>query len=380
MITINYDTKTNTIYINTKIKLDNGGEGSGNFGHKGRPGKVGGSAEGQGSESNKITKKDLKVLKIKEKSFRVQTPQKEKGYILPLEPRFQDEKGNIDLQKVADFFNTKKEKEEQKEKTNKEFLQKKEKEEQIEKEKLFDKIKTKINKNIANDIVNWTPKNEELRDKKYKEKLANQIEYIKNLKEKSVDNEIKNMLATAWDKSSEAKKIGNMGTYSDFIKSHMNESEEEEYYNLKSREEKDNFIVDLGSKKGLEKEWNQAHRQRNKLYQEKTENINKAIKKAEELKYNYGKKDGVLYFDLPDGRQISFHDFNNQYETDKEYKGEWCGFTTTKNPVLNNIEEYKKDIFNKFNVIDNLSTSWDKNIGISPADEYYEKFKSLIKK
>ena len=55
-----------------------------------------------------------------------------------------------------------------------------------------------------------------------------------------------------------------MGTYSEFIKSHMNDFEEEEYYNLKSWEENDNFIVYLGSKKGLEKEWNEAHRQRNK--------------------------------------------------------------------------------------------------------------------
>lgn len=55
MITINFDSKTKTITIDTKAKLDNGGAGSGYWGHAGRPGKVGGSAEDKSGK--KISKK-----------------------------------------------------------------------------------------------------------------------------------------------------------------------------------------------------------------------------------------------------------------------------------------------------------------------------------
>ena len=53
MITINYNTKTNTITINTGLKVENGGVGSGNWGHDGRPGEVGGSRTEPHLESEK---------------------------------------------------------------------------------------------------------------------------------------------------------------------------------------------------------------------------------------------------------------------------------------------------------------------------------------
>lgn len=42
--------------INGWKKFDNGGKGSGNFGHSGRPGKVGGSGKGKGSEGGTTSK------------------------------------------------------------------------------------------------------------------------------------------------------------------------------------------------------------------------------------------------------------------------------------------------------------------------------------
>ena len=53
MIIINIDTKNKIIRVDTKSKIDNGGAGSGNWGHDGRPGKVGGSSkDGAGVPSN----------------------------------------------------------------------------------------------------------------------------------------------------------------------------------------------------------------------------------------------------------------------------------------------------------------------------------------
>ena len=47
MIIIEYDTKNKLIKVTTNI-LKNGGAGSGNWGHDGRPGKIGGSSKDGG--------------------------------------------------------------------------------------------------------------------------------------------------------------------------------------------------------------------------------------------------------------------------------------------------------------------------------------------
>lgn len=70
MIIINYNSSNKTIEIITKNIAINGGEGSGNFGHEGRPGKVGGSGEGQGSESNKTKEEVNNIIKQGEKKKR----------------------------------------------------------------------------------------------------------------------------------------------------------------------------------------------------------------------------------------------------------------------------------------------------------------------
>lgn len=67
MIIINYNRLNKTIEIMTKNVIINGGEGSGNFGHEGRPGKVGGSSEKGGcsgvSEEQKSQVRDLAANK-----------------------------------------------------------------------------------------------------------------------------------------------------------------------------------------------------------------------------------------------------------------------------------------------------------------------------
>lgn len=53
--------KTLDVELEKKVRLAiKGGEGSGNFGHEGRPGLVGGSASGDGSSSNSLSDEDVR--------------------------------------------------------------------------------------------------------------------------------------------------------------------------------------------------------------------------------------------------------------------------------------------------------------------------------
>jgi len=171
--------------------------------------------------------------------------------------------------------------------------------------------------NIKNNSKNLLELKKNLRKNKYIQNLLNNKKDLKDINKKLVE-----VLSNAWESSKNAKQIGNIGHFDNY------------YCNNTMNYEK------------AKNEYRNLHLKRFEAYEEKVEYVNEAIKIAKKENINYGKKDGIIYFDLPDSRQISFHDFKNQYKTNRVYSGEWSGFVTSKNPLKKNKKEYIEDIIN----------------------------------
>lgn len=58
-------------------------------------------------------------------------------------------------------------------------------------------------------------------------------------------------------------------------------------------------------------------------YNKKTQYIKKAINLAEEIDSIYGIKDGVVFFETKEGKQISFYDYNNNFSNIKPYNKDY---------------------------------------------------------